>query len=151
MAGVLSMDARWAGRRGDRGLSLKESIMPCVRTHPGEVLREEYLVPLGMSARALREGAVDFPQQHRRTGGCAAATGKLAIDDHYIQTLAREALGDQQPGNAAADDQRIAFHLLADVEANSLGPVTNQGERPPRRSACSVSSESGMLITNLTQ
>jgi addiction module HigA family antidote len=32
---------------------LKESIMPRVRTHPGEVLREEYLVPLGMSARAL--------------------------------------------------------------------------------------------------
>ena len=27
--------------------------MPRVRTHPGEVLREEYLVPLGMSARAL--------------------------------------------------------------------------------------------------
>ena len=33
----------------------------------------------------------------------------------------------------------------------ACGPVTNQGERPPRRSACSVSSESGMLITNLTQ
>jgi antitoxin HigA-1 len=27
--------------------------MPRKRTHPGEVLREEYLVPLGMSARAL--------------------------------------------------------------------------------------------------
>jgi addiction module HigA family antidote len=27
--------------------------MPRVRTHPGEVLREEYLAPLGMSARAL--------------------------------------------------------------------------------------------------
>jgi addiction module HigA family antidote len=27
--------------------------MPRVRTHPGEVLREEYLGPLGMSARAL--------------------------------------------------------------------------------------------------
>jgi addiction module HigA family antidote len=27
--------------------------MARVRTHPGEVLREEYLVPLGMSARAL--------------------------------------------------------------------------------------------------
>ncbi|HKS63455.1 MAG TPA: HigA family addiction module antitoxin [Xanthobacteraceae bacterium] len=27
--------------------------MPRLRTHPGEVLREEYLVPLGMSARAL--------------------------------------------------------------------------------------------------
>jgi hypothetical protein len=28
-------------------------MMPRVRTHPGEVLREEYLVPLGMSARTL--------------------------------------------------------------------------------------------------
>jgi antitoxin HigA-1 len=27
--------------------------MARVRTHPGEILREEYLVPLGMSARAL--------------------------------------------------------------------------------------------------
>ena len=27
--------------------------MPRKRTHPGEVLREEYLVPLGLSARAL--------------------------------------------------------------------------------------------------
>jgi addiction module HigA family antidote len=27
--------------------------MPRVRTHPGEVLREEYLIPLGLSARAL--------------------------------------------------------------------------------------------------
>ena len=32
--------------------------MPRLRTHPGEVLREEYLVPLGLSAAALaREGA----------------------------------------------------------------------------------------------
>jgi addiction module HigA family antidote len=27
--------------------------MARVRTHPGEILREEFLVPLGMSARAL--------------------------------------------------------------------------------------------------
>ena len=27
--------------------------MPRVRTHPGEILREEYLLPLGLSARAL--------------------------------------------------------------------------------------------------
>ena len=27
--------------------------MARVRTHPGEVLREEYLIPLGLSARAL--------------------------------------------------------------------------------------------------
>jgi addiction module HigA family antidote len=27
--------------------------MPRLRTHPGEILREDYLVPLGLSARAL--------------------------------------------------------------------------------------------------
>jgi antitoxin HigA-1 len=27
--------------------------MPRVRTHPGEVLREEFMMPLGLSARAL--------------------------------------------------------------------------------------------------
>src|SRR2546423_11764812 len=32
---------------------IEESDMPRMRTHPGEVLREEYLIPLGMSARAL--------------------------------------------------------------------------------------------------
>jgi addiction module HigA family antidote len=34
--------------------------MPRLRTHPGEVLREEYLVPLGLSARALAK-ALDVP------------------------------------------------------------------------------------------
>jgi addiction module HigA family antidote len=32
---------------------LEEDQMPRVRTHPGDVLREEYLKPLGLSARAL--------------------------------------------------------------------------------------------------
>src|SRR5882762_11821330 len=39
--------------RGDRRLPSKETAMPRLRTHPGEVLREEYLVLLGLSARAL--------------------------------------------------------------------------------------------------
>jgi addiction module HigA family antidote len=34
--------------------------MPRIRTHPGEVLQEEYLTPLGMSARQLAE-AIDVP------------------------------------------------------------------------------------------
>ncbi len=34
--------------------------MPRLRTHPGEVLREEYLVPLGLSARALAK-ELDVP------------------------------------------------------------------------------------------
>ena len=34
--------------------------MPPIRTHPGEVLREEFLVPTGMSARKLAE-AIGVP------------------------------------------------------------------------------------------
>ena len=35
--------------------------MARLRTHPGEVLREEYLVPLGLSARALAQ-AIGVPR-----------------------------------------------------------------------------------------
>ena len=34
--------------------------MPRIRSHPGEILQEEFLAPLGMSARALGE-AIDVP------------------------------------------------------------------------------------------
>jgi antitoxin HigA-1 len=37
--------------------------MPRIRTHPGEVLREEYLVPLGLSARALAKALVVPPNR----------------------------------------------------------------------------------------
>jgi antitoxin HigA-1 len=35
-------------------------MMARLRTHPGEILREEYLVPLGLSARALAK-QLDVP------------------------------------------------------------------------------------------
>lgn len=34
--------------------------MPRIRTHPGEILREEYMIPLGLSARQLAT-ALDVP------------------------------------------------------------------------------------------
>jgi addiction module HigA family antidote len=34
--------------------------MPRIRSHPGEILQEEYLAPLGLSARALA-AAIDVP------------------------------------------------------------------------------------------
>jgi antitoxin HigA-1 len=43
-----------------RSSTTTKSRVPRVRTHPGEVLREEYLKPLGMSARALAE-IIDVP------------------------------------------------------------------------------------------
>jgi len=36
------------------------SSKPRIRTHPGEILREEYLVPLGLSSRQLAE-AIGVP------------------------------------------------------------------------------------------
>ena len=47
-------------------------------------------------------------------------TGKLAIDDDDIEPLAREALGDERSGDAAADNQRIAFDVLSEVKADSM-------------------------------
>ena len=47
-------------------------------------------------------------------------TGKLAIDDHDIEALPRQALGDQRSGNPAADDQRIAFDVLSEVETDGM-------------------------------
>jgi hypothetical protein len=80
--------------------------------------------------RELRQRAVDFPQQHRGRGGGAAAAGQLAVDDDDIQPLARQALGDQRSGNAAADDQRIAFDVLADLKPDRM-----LARPKPRRSA----------------
>jgi addiction module HigA family antidote len=39
---------------------LKEFVMPRLRTHPGEVLVEEYMKPLGLSANALAQ-AIGVP------------------------------------------------------------------------------------------
>jgi hypothetical protein len=80
--------------------------------------------------RELRQRAVDFPQQHRRRGGGAATAGQLAVDDHDVEPLPGQAFGNQGAGNAAADDQRIAFDVLADLE-----PDRTLARRKPRRPA----------------
>jgi hypothetical protein len=54
-------------------------------------------------------------------------TGKLAIDDDDIQPLAREAFGDERPGNPTADDQRIAFDVLSEVETNGMPACRKPG------------------------
>jgi hypothetical protein len=64
--------------------------------------------------------AVDFPKQHRRARRGAAAAGKFAIDDDDIQALPRQALGDQRSGDAATDDQRVAFQVFGYIGAAAL-------------------------------
>src|SRR3954470_11953732 len=47
-------------RRWRLQITIEEATMARLRTHPGEILREEYLVPLGLSARALAKD-LDVP------------------------------------------------------------------------------------------
>jgi hypothetical protein len=73
-----------------------------------------------VSFRELRQRAVDFPKQHRRARRGAAAAGKFTIDDDDIQALPRQALGDQRSGDAATDDQRVAFQVFGYIGAAAL-------------------------------
>jgi hypothetical protein len=65
----------------------------------------------------LGKGAIDFPQQHRRTCCGAAASGQFAIDDDDIEALAGKSFGDQRSGDAATNDQRIAFEIVTDLQS----------------------------------
>jgi antitoxin HigA-1 len=51
--------------------------MPRIRTHPGEMLREEFLVPLGMSARQLA-GILDVP--HNRISDIVRERRSVSAD-----------------------------------------------------------------------
>ena len=79
-----------------------------------------------------RQRPVDFPQQHGCGGGRAAAAGQLAIDDDDVEALPRQAFGDQRSRNAGADDQRIAFEVLAEVAARRMS-TTSQTTANGRR------------------
>lgn len=57
-----------------------------IRTHPGEVLREEYLKPLGMSANALARAIRVTPN---RITAIVAATSPRAITPDTALRLAR--------------------------------------------------------------
>jgi antitoxin HigA-1 len=62
--------------------------MPTARAHPGQVLREKFLVPRHMDERALAD-AIDLPVKHVREIVCgrqamtASTASKLA---RYFQT-----------------------------------------------------------------
>ncbi len=54
--------------------------MSRIRTHPGEVLKEEYLLPLGMSARTLAESiGVPANRVSEIVAGRRAVTADTAI------------------------------------------------------------------------
>ena len=86
--------------------------MARLRTHPGEILREEYLVPLGLSARALAK-LLDVPA-NRLTEimrGTRDVTADTAIRlGRYFGTDPRFWLNLQ-----AAYDLRVANELSARI------------------------------------
>src|ERR1700693_3654441 len=53
MAHLLCVRRRRRRTGRDRRLPLRNEAMARIRTHPGEVLREEFLKPLGLSANGL--------------------------------------------------------------------------------------------------
>ena len=57
-----------------------------IRTHPGEVLREEYMAPLGLSANAL---AIALRVPATRIGGIIATGSPRAVSPDTAMRLAR--------------------------------------------------------------
>src|SRR6185437_2440368 len=66
MAHLLPLDGRRCARSGNRGLSLKHArttMKKLPNIHPGEVLLEEFLLPLGISQNALARAAKVPPRR----------------------------------------------------------------------------------------
>ena len=80
--------------------------MARLRTHPGEVLREEYLVPLGLSARALAK-VLGVPAN--RLTEIMRGTRDVTADTATIElgaTSHRSASGLAEPAGAARSPRR---------------------------------------------
>src|SRR5271155_1166786 len=96
MAHLLRLDGGGAGSRSSCGLSLRRIVMPRVRTHPGEVLAEEYMQPLGLSSAELGRAIgvagnriSDIVRQHRHVSAdTAIRLGRFfGVDPHFWLNL----------------------------------------------------------------
>ena len=85
-----------------------------IKPHPGEILREEFLVPLGMSARQLAD-ALDVPANRisdiirARRGVSADSAARLG---RYFRTSAEMWLNMQQ----AHDLSKLMAEQAADIQ-----------------------------------
>src|SRR5262245_41504190 len=83
MAGRVPMARRAGPRRGDRGLPLSEDGPMASRhkpVHPGEVLRLEFLGPLGITMyRLAKETGMPADRVGRLVAGTRAFTGDTAL------------------------------------------------------------------------
>jgi addiction module HigA family antidote len=119
-----------------------------VRTHPGEVLREEFMLPLGLSANALARD-LDVPP-NRITGIIAARDPRAVTPDTalrlaaYFGTSAEFwinlqaaydlSLAQMKDGNRIARRVRPRAHA-GDVEVGLVrAPATPASAPPARRS-----------------
>lgn len=91
-----------------------------IRTHPGEVLREEYLKPLGMSSNALARAIRVTPN---RITAIVAATAPRAITPdtalrlaRYFRTTPEFWLNMQSAYDLSVARQRIGATIEAEVQ-----------------------------------
>jgi addiction module HigA family antidote len=97
--------------------------MPRLRTHPGEVLREEYLLPLGLSARALAK-ALDVPAN--RMSEIVRGTRDVSVDTvirlgRYFGTDPRFWLNLQAAHNLSKADAASCALYLANTRPGGIG------------------------------
>ena len=95
----------------------------------------------------LRQRPVDFPQQHRSARCGAAAPRIFTIDNDDVAPCRVRRSATSEPVMPAPTIS--VSHLRFWPSSGQAGcfEAANHGERPPRRSACSVSSESRTPIT----
>ncbi len=117
-----------------------------VRTHPGEVLREEFMVPLGISANAL---ARDLDVPPNRITGIIADRGPRAVTPDtalrlaaYFGTSAEFWINLQAAYDLSLaqinDGKKIASQVrpranAEDIEAGSLRAPAVPASAPPAR------------------
>ena len=91
--------------------------MPRIRTHPGEILREEFLHPLGMSARAL---AAEIGVPANRLTEVAA--GRRAVSADTAIRL----------GKYFGNDPRFWLNLQAAYDLSKAEALTDYSRVPTR-------------------
>jgi addiction module HigA family antidote len=109
--------------------------MARVRTHPGEVLREEYLAPLGLSAHQLAE-AIDVPANRIseivRENRSVTADTALRLAKHFNTTpefwLNLQTAHDLSKAIAEAPTRR---YVAVRDDSRSVGATKPHGEGRP--------------------
>lgn len=138
--------------------------MARVRTHPGEVLREEFLAPLGMSAHQLAD-AIDVPPNRiseiARENRSVTADTALRLAEYFKTTaefwMNLQSAHDLSKARAEAEDAAATEHkqrnLSARIEQQMTGGWAKRSSGEfTRHSASKMSSHGakGLAASTLT-